>query len=624
MKDFVGKLEKQNELIRVRCFVDPVCEITEITDRFSKQPGGGKALLFENNGTQFPLLINALGSEKRICMALDAKSLDDFSQRIRTIFTGLTKPKPSVWDKLMVLPQLNEMASWMPKVNKGKGICQQVILHDPDLSILPVLKCWPYDGGRFITLPLVNTKDPHTGTRNIGMYRMQVFSANTTGMHWHRHKTGARHYEEYKKRGERMPVAVALGGDPAYTYAATAPLPDGIDEYIFTGFLRKKEVELVKCVTCDLEVPSDADIILEGYVDPSEELVTEGPFGDHTGFYSLEDKYPVFHVTCITHRKDAVYPATIVGIPPQEDAYIAKATERIFIEPIRLTMLPELTDMDLPVAGTFHNAAIISIDKKYPGQALKAMSSLWGAGQMMFNKVMIVVDKEVNVHDYKNVWEAVRRNTDPLQDLHFAQGPLDVLDHSSTAFAFGSKLGIDATVKMNEEKKPGRTVNGTQKKQTFDALQTKSDCRIVFAEPQLIICGIDKAKTPVAGFLQDLKDTGMDANAYLLLVDKQVDVSAIDVVSWLVFANIDPERDIHLVACTSGNTLVVADGTFKIMPGDHFSRNWPNITLTEASVTASVDQRWSALGLGPFISSPSERYTSLSLASGATVKQNPF
>ena len=357
LNHFIETLEKEGELIRIKERVNPHLEITEITDRISKQYG--PALLFENTGFDFPLLINSMGNHRRMCLALGVESMDSITKDIENIFKLLTGPKNSIFDKLKMLPQLGQISSWMPKQISGRGECQEVVMEKPDLGRLPILTCWPEDGGPFITLPIIHTKDPETGIRNVGMYRMQVFGPNLTGMHWHKHKVSARHYNEYKKRGEIMPIAVALGGDPVYTYAATAPLPDGIDEYMLAGFLRKKKVELVQCLTQDVQVPSDADFILEGYIDPSEDWIWEGPFGDHTGYYSLADYYPRFHITAITHRKNAIYPTTIVGIPPQEDAWIGKATERIFLAPIKMTMVPEILDMVLPMEGVFHNLAIV-------------------------------------------------------------------------------------------------------------------------------------------------------------------------------------------------------------------------------------------------------------------------
>ena len=437
-RQWIKALEAAGELVRIKEYVNPHLEIPEITDRVSKH--NGPALLFENTGTDFPLLINSMGTEKRIAMALGADKLDDVGKQMEDLLKQLTSPKESFTDKLKLLPTLNSIGSWMPKVISGRGACQEVVMKNPDITKLPVLKCWPEDGGPFLTLPIIHTKDPNTGIRNVGLYRMQVFSPTMTAMHWHRHKVSARHFNEYKKLGRKMPVAVALGGDPVNTYAATAPLPDGIDEYMLSGFLRKKKVELVQCMTQDAQVPADADFIIEGYIDPSEEYILEGPFGDHTGYYSLADFYPRFHITCITHRKDAVYPATIVGIPPQEDAYIGKATERIFLVPIKMTMVPEIIDMVMPVEGVFHNLVIVKIKKDYPGQAIKVMHSLWGAGQMMFTKMMVVVDGDVNIHDNMEVAKYISKNVEPARDIIFTQGPTDVLDHSCSVMAFGGKV----------------------------------------------------------------------------------------------------------------------------------------------------------------------------------------
>ena len=344
LQHFIKTLEEAGELVRIREFVNPELEITEITDRISKVYG--PALLFENTGYDFPVLINSMGTEKRMAMALGVEKLDDLAHQIEDLFKKFTAPKNGFIDKLKMLPQLGEVASWMPRVVSGRGACQQVVMENPDVTKIPVLKCWPEDGGPFITLPVIQTKDPLTGLRNVGLYRMQVFGPTLTGMHWHRHKVSARHFNEYKKLGRKMPVVVTIGGDPSYAYSGTAPLPDGVDEFMLAGFIRKKRVELVQCITQDMQVPSDADIVIEGYVDPAEDFILEGPFGDHTGFYSLADYYPKFHITAITYKKDAVYLATIVGIPPQEDAWIGKATERIFLAPIKMTMVPEIVDID--------------------------------------------------------------------------------------------------------------------------------------------------------------------------------------------------------------------------------------------------------------------------------------
>lgn len=573
LNEFIKRLESEGELIRITEFVDPVLEIAEVADRISKSDGGGKALLFENTGTSFPVLINAFGSEKRIAMALGVERLEDIPEKIDKLFQAVTTPKQNLWDKLQLLPLLKQASTWMPGVKSKKGKCQEVVVKNPDLSLLPILKCWPFDGGRFVTLPMVHTVDPNNGSRNVGMYRMQVFAKDATGMHWHRHKTGARHFEEYKKRGERMPVVVTLGGDPSYTYAATAPLPDNLDEYLLAGFLRNKKVELVQCITQPLAVPSDVDFVLEGYVDPSEPLVTEGPFGDHTGFYSLEDLYPVFHVTCITHRKDAIYPATIVGIPPQEDAYISKATERIFLAPIRMVIAPEVVDLNLPNEGVAHNIAIIKIKKTYPGQAVKIASALWGAGQMMFCKVIVVVSEDINIHSYVELLNTVNKNFNPNTDLYFSRGPLDVLDHAAHTAGFGGKLCIDATEKLTEEGVVG-------------AVGKHHEKLYMFAHKSTFNGSIDAKIT--------------------VLFDDMVDLNDINTAVWLLGNNIDVSRD-----CELKDGSLAIDATAKHKGYKGFNRPWPNVVCSSKETIAAIDAKWAGLGVGSFIPSPSLKYQQL-------------
>jgi 4-hydroxy-3-polyprenylbenzoate decarboxylase len=445
IRDFMKILEDNGELIRVKTEVDPILEITEITDRVVKK--GGPALLFEKvKDSSFPVLINAFGSYKRMALALGVDSLDRIAQRIASY---LETPIPeNFFDKVKILPLLKEISEFFPvKVNKAP--CQEVVKESVNLNEFPVLKCWPGDGGRFITLPLVFTKDLDTGQQNMGMYRMQVYDKSTTGMHWHIHKDGASNYLKYLKQNKRMEVAVAIGADPATIYASTAPLPGKIDEIIFAGFLRGEPVKMVQCKTVDLKVPASAEIVLEGYVEPGE-LKREGPFGDHTGYYSLTDDYPIFHVQAVTHRKNPIYNATIVGKPPMEDCYLAKATERIFLPLLRLT-LPEVIDMNFPLEGVFHNCVIVSINKSYPGQAKKVMHALWGMGQMMYTKMIIIVDSDVDVHDLSTVAWKVFNNIDARRDVVIVDGPLDALDHASPMPRLGSKMGIDATRSWPEE-----------------------------------------------------------------------------------------------------------------------------------------------------------------------------
>lgn len=491
LREWIAAMENAGELKRIRAEVDPVLEITEIADRVSKGAAkkygrpGGPALLFENvkGARGIPVLINQFGSERRMQMALGVDRLDDIAERIRQLLN--MKSPEGFLEKLKMLPMLADMGKFFPRTVTA-GPCQEVV-KTQDLSLLdfPVLQCWPQDAGRFITLPCVITRDPRTGKRNVGMYRMQVYDATTAGMHWQRQKVAAEHYREMLRAGAQPPsavsenakkhsavdimarsgggsmlaegerpsgkmeVAVAIGTEPALTFSAIVPAPPEVEEFIVAGFLREKPVELVKCKTVDLEVPATAEIVLEGYV-KLDELRTEGPFGDHTGFYSLEDEYPVFHLMCITHRRNPIYATTIVGKPPMEDAWMGKAVERIFLPLMKLT-LPEIVDVNLPVEGIFHNLMIVSIRKSYPGHARKVMNGIWALGQAMFTKCIVVVDEDVNVQDIGDVVLKVFNHIDPERDIQFTLGPVDSLDHASRLPNFGSKMGIDATRKWAAE-----------------------------------------------------------------------------------------------------------------------------------------------------------------------------
>jgi 4-hydroxy-3-polyprenylbenzoate decarboxylase len=456
LAQFLQKLEAEGELVRLKPPIATELEITELADRQMKSPAGGKALLFEQptidgRVSKFPLAINLMGSKQRMAMALGLQSVDELAHQMQLILKA--KPPTSFrtgWN--LLLQGLDLLHARPRKVSDGP--CKEVIHRfAPDdafsLADLPILHCWPEDGGRFITFPTVYTRDPDSGERNVGMYRMQVFDGQTTGMHWQVHKVGARHGKRYYERDEPMPVAVCLGGDPAYTFAATAPLPDGLDEVLFAGFIRKRSVELVRCETVDLEVPADVDFVLEGHVQPGE-LRPEGPFGDHTGYYTAVDNYPVFHLTAITHRRDAVYPATIVGIPPMEDFYMGDASVRIFL-PVFKMNFPEIVDLALPPEGVFHNLVFVSIRKQYPYQAFKIMHGLWGMGQMMFSKYIVVVDEDCDVHNTSEVLFRLCANTDPQRDTTFVKSPTDSLDHAPNIANLGSHLGFDATRKLPGE-----------------------------------------------------------------------------------------------------------------------------------------------------------------------------
>ncbi|NBV23641.1 MAG: UbiD family decarboxylase [Proteobacteria bacterium] len=477
-RDWINQLDRAGELRRITQPVATELEITELADREMKRPGGGQALLIEQptvNGvvSPFPVAINTLGSHQRMAMSMGAESVDAVAAELGALMKA--KPPTSMAEAMKLLSLALDLRHAKPKV-VSYGPCKEVIhlVDSPKLRVeswpkapdwqnpstinskpstllnLPILKCWPLDGGRFITLPCVVTQDPDTGDRNLGMYRVQIYDNQTTGMHWQLQKVAARHGRRYYERGERMPVAIFLGGDPMYPFAATAPLPDGLDEFLLAGYLRKKSVELVKCETNDLEVPANSDFVIEGYIDPQEPLRDEGPFGDHTGYYTLPEPYPVFHVTAITHRRDAIYPATIVGIPPMEDFYIGGASVKLFL-PIFKMNFPEIMDIALPAEGVFHNLVFVSIRKTYPMQAYKIMHGLWGMGQMMFTKYIIVVDDDVDVHNTSDVLFRLCANTDPQRDSIFTKGPSDVLDHATSEIAAGSKLGIDATKKLPGE-----------------------------------------------------------------------------------------------------------------------------------------------------------------------------
>lgn len=487
LSDFLAQLDRDGELARVKARVSPKLEIAAIADRMSKSPAphgnqeldlspaaklGGKALLFENvEGSDIPVAINTFGSYWRVNKALGTDNLNALADRVQQ----LVKPEipTRLLDKMKRLPDLMKMASYPPK-SARTGICQQVVLEgeQADLTKLPIIQCWPLDGnldsgqvfdreavskvtergtGRYITLGGIHTKNPETGDRNIGMYRVQLFGPRKCAMHWHMHHDGARHFRMYQARGEKMPLAIVLGGESILPYAATAPLPPGIEELLFAGFLNGGGIDLVRCRTIDLEVPANAEIVIEGYVDPNEKLM-EGPFGDHTGFYSLADWYPAFYVTAITHRKNPIYPTTVVGKPPMEDYYLGKATERVFLPLLRM-LIPDIVDYALPISGVFHNCAFVKIRKEYPYQARRVMHAIWGAGQMAFTKFIIVVDEHVNVHDEQDVLFHLFSNCDPARDTEIVRGPVDILDHASPDLGAGSKIGFDATVKLPAEGK---------------------------------------------------------------------------------------------------------------------------------------------------------------------------
>jgi 4-hydroxy-3-polyprenylbenzoate decarboxylase len=456
LQEFIAAIDARGELVRITQPVSVHLEMCEIADRAMKLPGGGPALLFEQpvlrdgSISQYPVAINLFGSMTRMALSLGVTQLDEHGDRI-TKLMDLKVPE-GLLGKFQMLPRLLEVAKFPPRMASGTPSCQEIVWRgdDIDLDKLPVLTTWPEDGGPFMTMTAVVSKDPKRGIRNVGMYRVQQMGKQHVAMHWQRHKSGAEHWRQMAEKGEKMPVCIIIGSDPASMYSASAPLPPNIDEFIFAGFLRKSPVQLTKALTCDLEVPADAEIVIEGYIDPAEPLVTEGPFGDHTGYYSEADLYPRVHVTAVTMRKNAVYCATIVGRPPMEDFYLGHATERIFLPLLKLTT-PEIVDYHMPAEGVFHNLVLVSIKKQYPGHAYKTMNALWGAGLMSLAKVIVVVDDWVDVRNPQEAWWVALNNIDPERDTRFTMGPVDVLDHASRAFTYGSKMGIDGTKKWPEE-----------------------------------------------------------------------------------------------------------------------------------------------------------------------------
>ena len=587
LQDFLNRLKHEGELKTINQKVSPEIEISRFTDTESKSNGGGNALLFENvENSDFPVVTNIFGSNRRICLALGVKNLDELGDRVRK-YMEFNPPK-NLKEALNIIPMAINLTRFFPRTYRGKtSPCQQVIYQgqDVDLSMLPVLKCWPKDAGPFITLPLVITRSLVTGRQNMGMYRMQVFDRNKTGMHWHIHKDGSHYFREYKQANSRMPVSVAIGADPATTYAATAPMPRGIDEILLAGFIRNNPVPMTKCITNDLKVPAEAEFIIEGYVD-TEELRIEGPFGDHTGYYSLADDYPVFHVTAITHRKNPVYNATLVGRPPMEDCYLAKATERLFL-PMLQSVMPEIKDYWFPWEGVFHNIVIVSIDKEYPGHAQKIMSGLWGQGQMSFCKTIVVADHDIDPSDSKSIIKSLVGQLDVTSDITLAKGVLDVLDHSSPFPNFGNKIGIDLTRRFpgEPERKPYEISPDIPNHETIAKLIKKDipwciDHRDLFSElfdrrpekNQFLAITVEK-KPGLGGrhMAEELlsKESLLSFNIFILY-DKEIDLRDNSLILWKLFNNVDPEADIF----QRTNRMVI--DACKKGPMDGRTREWPD------------------------------------------------
>ncbi|WP_412027124.1 menaquinone biosynthesis decarboxylase [Deinococcus yunweiensis] len=602
IQSFMRLLEQRGELVRVTAPVSRELEITEIADRMVKK--GGPALLFENVvGSDYPVAIGLLGTKERVALALGVTDLDDLAAKVRNLID-----LSGGGSKLGLLSNVTKLRDAMnlPPRRVRNAPVQQVVWRgdEVDLARIPVLKCWPLDGGPFVTLPLVITNDPETGERNMGMYRVQVMSRNTTGMHWQRHKTGTKHLEKAKKLGQRLEVAVAIGGDPALIYAATAPLPPvpGLDEFALAGYLRGQRYPVTRGITVSLDVPANAEFVLEGYVDPAEDWVMEGPFGDHTGFYTLPDLYPRFHVTAVTMREQPVYPATIVGRPPMEDAFLIEASERLFLPAAQL-IIPEIVDYHMPPAGVAHNLVFVSIKKSYPGQAYKVANGLFGLGQMMFAKVIVVVDEDVTVTDFGAVWQEVTQKAVPGRDTLTTRGPIDVLDHSSRGWGYGGKLIIDATTKRPEEVGSGASSRDDQAgdlaPETFTPA-ARTDLPAfdgVLAQRQTAdgywLVALDKtrpgqARDLAAAFAAHPAAQGI---RHLLIADDQTDVHNIQDVWWTILNNIDAERDVWVQG-----GLLAWDGAKKL-PEEGFVREWPPKIVMDQAIVDRVDALWHVYGL---------------------------
>ena len=608
LQSFVRLLDERGELLRVSVPVSRELEITEIADRLVKK--GGPAVLFEQViGSPFPLAIGLLGTRERVALSLGLPDLDSLAVQIRNLI-DLSGAK-GVGGMLSQLPKLRD-AMHLPPRRVRRGAVQEVVWRgdEVDLGKLPILKCWPLDGGPYVTLPLVITRDPETNERNMGMYRMQVLDRSTTGMHWQRHKTGTRHLEKAKRLGQRLEVAVALGGDPALIYAATAPLPPipGLDEFALAGYLRGQRYPLVRGVSVDLDVPANAEFILEGYVDPQEEWFMEGPFGDHTGFYTLPDLYPRFHVTAITMRRSPIYPATIVGRPPMEDAYLIEASERLFLPAAQL-ILPELSDYHMPPAGVAHNLVVTSIRKRFPGEAYKTANGLFGLGQMMFAKVMVVLDDGVKVNDFSAVWREVAKKAVPGRDTLTTRGPIDALDHSSRGWSYGGKLIIDATRKLPEERGSGLASRDGQNDGVGEIeadFQPFASADLPAFEGLLAqrqtpdgywYAALDKTRPGQARELAEYFAAHPAALGvrHLLICDEQTDVYSEQDVWWTILNNIDPERDVWVLS-QGEHRLLAWDGARKL-PQEGFVRPWPPKINMSPEVTRRVDRLWNVYGL---------------------------
>lgn len=586
--DFINILKKENELIEIDEPVSTELEITEIVDRIIKSENYNKALLFKNNGTKFPLLINAFGSDKRILLALNSNSWEELCNRINNLINLITD-KSSIYKKILKLYNIYNITR--SKIKHRKGKCQEVVYNNPDVNILPVLKCWPLDGGRFITLPVVHTLNPLTNKLNTGMYRLQVIDKDKLIVHWHVHKDGAENYRLYREKGLKIPVAITLGGSPVYSYCSTAPLPPQISEYVLAAFLLNKRVKFVKCLTQNIYIPDDVDIVIEGYIEPSEKLALEGPFGDHTGFYSLPDYYPIMHITAITHKKNAFYPSTIVGIPPQEDYYFIKATEHIF-KPLLRLMLPEIIDIKMPFYGVAHNLLLIQIKSNYPAHSNKVAHFVWGNGQLMFTKVIIITDKSLDNEKYLFYDILIQENI--TNRIFISFGPSDVLEHSGLENLKGGKMLIDAT-----------NLNTNIDKNFFEEINLKkifNDYEYLQLNKKAFLINVDITTFNINNLINEIKEAEIFNEEVIIFVkDKNLRNNDFKTIMWHFLSNFDPVCDFIKVNKDNNKKVIIFDGTPK-----YRRKTTPNPVVMSEEIIKKIDKKWNKIFSNiPLIKSPS-------------------
>jgi 4-hydroxy-3-polyprenylbenzoate decarboxylase len=626
---FVKTLEESGELVRISEFINPEFEIAEITDRFCKLPDGGKAILFENTGTSFPVLSNAFGSERRLALAMGHSSFGESLDRFDSFFVRKDSSEKTFQTRLKDLFPLFDNAQWAPKALSGRGECQEVVHMDADLSILPSIRNWSFDCSPLITLPIINSVDPGKGGRFVSNDLIQVFSKNILGIHQNGYSCFSKLFKEYQKRGEHMPIAISLGGDPLYTLASMISAQTSFDMYLLAGFMRQERLKLVKGITVDIDVPYDADIVIEGYIDPFEELIWGGWYGSQTGFYAQANWLPKFYVTCITHRKDAIFPTAMVGIPPAESIWKAKSCERIILNSFKECNLPELIDINIPELGGGSSIAVVKISKTYIGQAYRVANFIWGTGQLMVNKIMILVSGDIDIRNYLDLGNAISKHFNPATDFFIGKGPLNISDHSTTVPGFGGKLLLDATEKNYEEhltkQHPGQLFDSEEMAEilaSIDTLIYHFNTSLISENIPILFLSVDKS------FDREVKDVASQVIKNLegicpkimVFVDKEIPVLDLYFSVWYALSNTDPLSDCYLLSNTERIPCLVIDGTRKGVKNNTITREVPNITISSKEIISNVDAKWESLSIGSVIKSPSEKFGKIHFGRSAYIK----